>query len=448
MALQRWKMVVTLTTLFMCVSHSALGAVKTPPVLDFDDEIEQNYAEVPVESIQQFVQIYSIVKENYVDANNDDALFQQAIKGLVSGLDRYSRYLSPEDYKQLLQYTEGDIASVDFELIYDQQLHQWVIQGLKDNADSAKQGLRNGVAVFKIDDQELKKLNPNQVNSLLNGSIGSTLTLQLAQNSSPIILVRNKKIETDIQASVLHNQVLVIKVRVFQQDTANEIKRLIEEHSSSRLKAVLLDLRNNPGGLLSAAVETADLFLNQGVIVSTKSRSEGDQQFQALPSFEFQNLKLGILINNRSASAAEVFTAAMKDHGRAWVVGEKSYGKGVVQKLFPLSNGEDTKITDWWLSKNMTPKHLELKYISDMLLQHNPFMKEHAFTGCGLELQNLDSRMMDIVVEYFTFKEEFCLPVHDSVVVRESLKDEAIQVMYEAYQQVMGNSDNCIVEVK
>lgn len=379
MALQRWKMVVALTTLFIGVSHSALAAVKDQPVLDFDDEVEQNYAEVPVESIQQFVQIYSIVKENYVDAKNDDALFQQAIKGLVSGLDRYSRYLSPEDYKQLMQYTEGDIASVDFELVYDQQLHQWIIHGLKDNADSAKQGLRNGVTVFKIDDQELKKLNSDQVNSLLNGSIGSTLTLQLAQNSSPIILVRNKKIETDIQATLLHNQVLVIKVKVFQQNTANEIKRLIEDQPSARLKAVLLDLRNNPGGLLSAAVETADLFLNQGVIVSTKSRSEGDQQFQALPSFEFQNLKLGILINNRSASAAEVFTAAMKDHGRAWVIGEKSYGKGVVQKLFPLSNGAALQMT---VSHYYTPKGQMIEGVGiqpnqQYLLQHE--MKEENY---------------------------------------------------------------------
>ena len=379
MALQRWKMVVTLTTLFMCVSHSALGAVKTPPVLDFDDEIEQNYAEVPVESIQQFVQIYSIVKDNYVDEKNDDALFQQAIKGLVGGLDRYSRYLSPEDYKLLLQYTEGDMASVDFELIYDSQLHQWVIQGLKSNADSTKQGLRNGVAVFKIDDQELKKLNHDQVHSLLNGAIGSTLSLQLAQNSAPLTLVRNKKIETDIQANVLHNQVLVIKIKVFQQDTANEIKRLIEEHSSSRLKAVLLDLRNNPGGLLSAAVESADLFLNQGLIVSTKSRSEGDQQFQALPSFEFQNLKLGILMNSRSASAAEVFTAALKDHGRAWVVGEKSYGKGVVQKLFPLSNGAALQMT---VSHYYTPKGNMIEGVGiqpnqQYLLQHD--MKEENY---------------------------------------------------------------------
>lgn len=374
MALQRWNKVVILTTLFMCVSHSALAAVKgkVQPVLDFDDEVEQNYAEVPVESIQQFVQIYSIVKENYVDAKNDEALFQQAIKGLVSGLDRYSRYLSPEDYKQLLQYTEGDIASVDFELAYDPQLHQWVIRGLKENADSAKQGLRNGVSVFKIDDQELKKFNHDQVSSLLNGSIGSTLSLQLAPSSKPLILVRNKKIETDIQATLLHNQVLVIKVKVFQQDTANEIKRLIEEHSSSRLKAVLLDLRNNPGGLLSAAVESADLFLNQGIIVSTKSRSEGDQQFQALPSFEFQNLKLGILINNRSASAAEVFTAAMKDHGRAWVVGDKSYGKGVVQKLFPLSNGAALQMT---VSHYYTPKGQMIEGVG--IQPNQPYLLQH-----------------------------------------------------------------------
>lgn len=374
MALQRWNKVVILTTLFMCVSHSALAAVKglVQPVLDFDDEVEQNYAEVPVESIQQFVQIYSIVKENYVDEKNDEALFQQAIKGLVSGLDRYSRYLSPEDYKQLLQYTEGDIASVDFELAYDSQLHQWVIRKLKENADSAKQGLRNGVSVFKIDDQELKKFNHDQVNSLLNGSIGSTLSLQLAPSSKPLILVRNKKIETDIQATLLHNQVLVIKVKVFQQDTANEIKRLIEEHSSSRLKAVLLDLRNNPGGLLSAAVESADLFLNQGIIVSTKSRSEGDQQFQALPSFEFQNLKLGILINNRSASAAEVFTAAMKDHGRAWVVGDKSYGKGVVQKLFPLSNGAALQMT---VSHYYTPKGQMIEGVG--IQPNQPYLLQH-----------------------------------------------------------------------
>ena len=334
-----WKYVTLCLAMFASLGHSAVDSGAPAP------EFDQPYLEVPVESIQEFVQIYGIVKDNYVDDKPDNALFQLAIQGMVSGLDRYSRYLTPEDYKQLIQYTEGEIATVDFELEYNQQHQQWVIAGLASNADSAKQGLRNGVTVFKIDGQEIKNLNHDQVNSLLTGPIASSLSLQLAANSQELQIVRNKKIDTAIQAQMLSNKVLLVKVKVFQQDTANEIKAIIEQYSTEHPKAVLIDLRNNPGGLLSAAVETADLFLNQGLIVITKSRSEGEQQFQALPSNELNDVKLGILINNRSASAAEVFTAAMKAHKRAWVVGEKSYGKGVVQKLFPLSNGAALQMT-------------------------------------------------------------------------------------------------------
>ena len=361
----------------LCASHSSVWAA---PDWELDGPtLQQDYVDVPVESIQEFVQIYGIVKDNYVTEKSDDALFQQAIRGLVSGLDRYSRYLTAEEYKQLLQYTEGDLASVDFTLRYDVAQQHWVIQNLSANADSAKQGLKNGDSLFKIDNQELKKLSADQVNNLLTGSVGSTVSVQRAANQPEIMLVRNKKVETDIQAKMLSNQVLLLKVRVFQQDTANEIKRLIEEHSTPRLKAVLIDLRNNPGGLLSAAVESADLFLNQGVIVSTKSRSEGDQQFQALPSFEFQNLKVGVLINHRSASAAEVFTGALKDHSRAWVMGEKSYGKGVVQKLFPLSDGAALQMT---VSHYYTPREQMIEGVGIQPNQQyiqSPEMKEEAY---------------------------------------------------------------------
>lgn len=331
-------------SLLMCGGYSSFAA-PISHTHERDESLESRSAEVPIESIQQFVQIYSIVKDNYVDKKSDDALFQQSIQGLVSGLDRYSRYLSAEEYRQLIQYTEGDLASVDFNLNYDTHMRAWQIQDLKTGSDSNKLGLRNGHTILKIDNQELKNLNQDQVLGLLYGSIGSTVQIQAENSTSTIILVRNKKVETDIEPELLHNQVLVLKIRVFQQDTANEIKRIIDEYSSNRLKAVVLDLRNNPGGLLSAAVESADLFLNQGLIVTTKSRSEGDQQFQALPSNDFQNLKVGILINHRSASAAEVFTAALKEHKRAWVIGENSYGKGVVQKLFPLPSGAALQMT-------------------------------------------------------------------------------------------------------
>ena len=341
---QAWKYIAVLTGLLASGSHSVWAADNA--ALDFDGDMEQTITEVPIESIEQFVQIYGIVKDNYVQEKPDDVLFLQAIKGLISGLDRYSRHLSPEEYKQLMQYTESDLATVDFELGFDNHTHQWQIRNLKENSDSAKLGLKNGFTIFKLENQELKTLNAEQVDDLLHGSIGSTLQLQLNEKSPVLSVLRNKKLDVaDIEPVLLHNQVLVLKVKVFQQDTANEIKRFIEEYSSQKVKAVLFDLRNNPGGLLSAAVETADLFLNQGTIVSTKSRSEGNQQFQALPGDEFSNIKLGILINGRSASAAEVFTAAMKEQNRAWVIGEKSYGKGVVQKLFPLPNSAAVQMT-------------------------------------------------------------------------------------------------------
>lgn len=336
-------------------SHSVwAAAAKAPAVSNFDDEMVENVSEVPIESIQQFVQIYGTVKDNYLTEKSDDALFLQSIKGLVSGLDRYSRYLTAEEYRQLLQYTEGDLASIDFNVVFDQAKSQWQIRSLNEDADSYKLGLKNGFTIYKIDNQELKNLNAAQVEDLLHGSIGSTVQVQLNASSPVLTLVRNQKLEVaDIQPILLPNQVLVLKVKVFQQDTANEIKRLIEQHQSHRLKAVLIDLRNNPGGLLSSAVETADLFLNQGLIVSTKSRSEGSQEFQALPGNEFTDLKLGVLINGRSASAAEVFTAAMKEHQRAVIIGEKSYGKGMVQKLFPLENGAALQMT---VSHYLTPK--------------------------------------------------------------------------------------------
>ena len=354
---QTWKYIAALTGLLASVNHSVWATDQVSAAPDFDDAVEeQHMTEVPIESIQQFVQIYGTVKDNYVDEKSDDVLFLQAIKGLVGGLDHYSRYLTPEEYKQLLQYTEGDLATADFNLNYDPHLHQWQIKNLSENSDSYQLGLKNGFAVFKIDQQELKNLNKQQVEDLLNGSIGSSFQLQLNAKSPTINIVRNKKLDVaDIESEVLHNQVLVLKIKVFQQDTANEVKRLIEEYNSNKLKAVLIDLRNNPGGLLSSAVETADLFLSQGRIVSTKSRSEGDQQFQALPGGDFPSLKLGILINSRSASAAEVFTAAMKEHKRAWVIGEKSYGKGVVQKLFPLANGAALQMT---VSHYYTPNGL------------------------------------------------------------------------------------------
>ncbi|MBF7681752.1 S41 family peptidase [Acinetobacter sp. B5B] len=347
------KILILCLGLMGCVSHVVYAADTqfSAAHSDFDKNTASSQ-EIPIESIQSFVQIYAMIKDNYVDEKADDQLFDQAIKGLVSGLDRYSRYLPAEDYKKLLQYTDGDLASIDFELILDKSKQQWFIRNLKESSDSAKLGLYNGQTIYKIDGVELKDLTVEQVKNLVYGAIGTAINVQTTASSAPIIIIRNRKIEAEVSEILLKNQVLIIKVPVFQQETASEIKNILERYSHKNIKSVVIDLRNNPGGLLSSAVETADLFLTNGIIVKTVSRSEGSQTFQALPNKEFNDLRIGILINQRSASAAEVFTAALKDHHRAWVMGEKSYGKGVVQKLFPLPNGAAVQMT---VSHYITP---------------------------------------------------------------------------------------------
>lgn len=152
---QRFNFRVLLTGWLMCCSPLVLSAAPATAQVGEDGQAIRS-VEVPVESIQQFVQIYNLVKDNYVESKPDEVLFQQAIKGLVGGLDRYSRYLSPEEYKQLVQYTEGDLASVDFALVYEPRAHQWVIRDLKEGADSYKLGLRNDQIVTKLMDKICK----------------------------------------------------------------------------------------------------------------------------------------------------------------------------------------------------------------------------------------------------------------------------------------------------
>lgn len=316
-----------------------------------DDEFglelsEDEMVDTPVESIQKFVEVYSLVKQNYVKSMSDEQLFINAMQGLLKGLDPYSRYLPAQDYQDLLKYTDGELGTVDFDLIYLLERQEWVIHNLKNNTDSYKLGLRNGTVVSKIADQSLTKLNYHQIQELLTGQLGSKITIQLASENKPITLSLNKKKSLDIQARLLaEQQVLLIQIPVFTQETAHEIQRIYNDFTEQhQIKVIMLDLRNNPGGLLSSAVETADLFLEQGVIVTTKSRSEGNQSFKASAGHNIK-IPVGILINHKSASAAEVFTAALQQHQRAKVIGEKSYGKGVVQKVLPLDNGDAISLT-------------------------------------------------------------------------------------------------------
>lgn len=341
------KSIITRSLLiFSCV----LISVYSTQIYAVDDEFglelsEDEMLDTPVESIQKFVEVYHLVKQNYVHSMSDEQLFTNAMFGLLKGLDPYSRYLSAQEYQDLVKYAEGELGTVDFNLSYVPTQQQWVVEHLKNDADSYKLGLKNGMAISKIADKPLIGLNYDQIQDLLTGQIGSKINVQLGLQTKPIQLTLNKKKNVDIRAKLLGEQkILWIKIPLFTQDTAHEIQRIINDYSTHKIQAILLDLRNNSGGLLSAAVETADLFLDSGLIVTTKSRAEGNQSFRAIAGHSITQ-PVGILINNKSASAAEVLTSALQQHRRAWVIGEKSYGKGVVQKVLALPDGDAISLT-------------------------------------------------------------------------------------------------------
>lgn len=298
--------------------------------------------DIPIAQIRKFIETFQLVKNNYVAAVTDDELFENSIHGLVEGLDAYSRYLDAEHYQQLMEFTEGQIAKPSFTVEFDKTQQIWIITGLESSTDAYRQGLRNGQIVEKINKVRLQDLDRKLIDQLMVGSLGSIAKFDIKneQASKSFDVVRDKKVEYDVEPYLTDEKILVLKIKAFQKDTTEQVQEILSVYQSqSDLKGILIDLRDNPGGLLSASVELADLFLEQGLIVSTKGRLEAPQRFQALPSAKPIEHPIAILQNRYSASAAEVFAAALKEQNRAIILGERSYGKGAIQKLFPLEQG-------------------------------------------------------------------------------------------------------------
>jgi carboxyl-terminal processing protease len=303
---------------------------------------DANIEDIPIDQIRQFVETFQLVKKNYVDNVSNDQLFEQASHGLLEGLDPYSRYLSNEQYQQLMQFTEGQIANIPFQLVYVPEQHQWQISGISNGSDAYELGLRNGEVVERINNNAVQYLDQRTVDSLLTGSLGSIVKLKIKRGNRSVVadVVRDQQLNYDVEPYLTDERILVLKIKAFQQDTVQQIQHFLNIYQQrTAIRGVMIDVRDNPGGLLSSAVELADLFLEDGLIVSTKGRIEATQQFQALASQDPITYPVAILQNRFSASAAEVFAAALKENQRATIIGETSYGKGAVQKLFPLQHG-------------------------------------------------------------------------------------------------------------
>jgi len=310
---------------------------------------------VPIESLRVFASVYERVRQNFVEPVSDEQLFDNAMGGLLSRLDPYSEFLDPQSYTRLLAFTEGDIAHTGLQV--KSVTDTWQISQVTINSPAAQADIQVGDTLLRIDGKSTRTLSQQDIEQMLRGTIGSSVRLTIGRPS-----VRNRELSIRriapeahaVRYTVRSDGIVVLSMRAFQAHTGQQVLDVLEPlYQQGAIRGLVLDVRDNPGGLLSSAVEIADYFLGGGVIVSTKGRGEPEQRYQAISEQRFADIPIMVLINRYSASAAEVLAGALQDHGRAKIVGQTSYGKGSVQKLWPIEGGRAIKLT---VSRYYTPK--------------------------------------------------------------------------------------------
>ncbi|OCX69181.1 peptidase S41 [Acidithiobacillus thiooxidans] len=312
-------------------------------------DADQNH--IPLEQIQTLSQVFEIVKSNYVDPTSDKKLMTGAISGMVSALDPHSAYLTPKEFKEMQVVTDGKFGGLGIEVTGDHGVLKVVAP--IDGTPAAKAGVEPGDLIVKIDGKALQGIGLQKTVDMMRGKPGTqvTLTILRPHQNQPIHLTLTRAIikVQSVRSAMLAPDYGYIRISQFQENTGRKTRQAVEQLEKAahgHLKGLILDLRNNPGGVLGAGVETADTFLNKGLIVYTKGRTpDSDMRFTAHGPDYLHGAPMIVLINGGSASAAEIVTGALKDDHRALVMGQRSFGKGSVQTVIPLSNGGALKLT-------------------------------------------------------------------------------------------------------
>lgn len=352
----------------------ALPAVDAVPTTN---NTNADAAPLPIDAMRRFVDVYEKVRLNYVEPVSDDVLFDNALSGLLNKLDPYSDYLDAQTYDAIVDFTEGELGQTGLVIqpviatdssnsnqsndkitpIGVQNAPQWQITSVPKGSPAAKSGILVGDILLKIDGKSVKLLNQGDIEQMLRGPRNSVVKLSVMQagkHARDVRVLLAIPEDNAVKALIQPNGIVTIQLRAFQTQTGAQITHILDPlYKTGKLQGIVLDLRDNPGGLLSSAIEVANFFLNDGLIVYTQGRGEPEKYYRVITPERYPNIPVSILINHYSASAAEVLTAALRDHLRATVYGVTSYGKGSVQKIWPIGQGRAIKMT---VSRYFTPK--------------------------------------------------------------------------------------------
>ena len=306
--------------------------------------------QVSLDDIRNFSRVYEVVRQAYVEKVDNKTLMKAAITGMLSGLDPHSEYLDREGLTQLNEDTTGQYSGLGIEVLQEDG-------GLRiispiDDTPAARAGIKAGDSIVKINGTVIDPQNVDSMFDQLRGKPGSKITLTIVHaNSDKLIdlpMVRENIAVSSVKVRELEPGYAYVRISQFQDDTANDLDKKLGEliKKNGPQKGAVLDLRNNPGGLLTAAVGVSDDFLDSGIIVTTRGRlQDANMSFSAHPGDQLSGAPIVLLTNNGTASAAEIVAGALKDNHRALIMGQRTFGKGVVQTVLPLDADHAVKIT-------------------------------------------------------------------------------------------------------
>jgi carboxyl-terminal processing protease len=307
--------------------------------------------ELTSELARQFAEVMQRVKQDYVEPLDDGVLLESAIRGMVSDLDKHSQYLDAEQYQDIRISTTGHYSGVGLEVSTAGEMVTVVAP--IDGTPAERAGILSGDAIIAIDGEPVSSASPHETITRMRGRAGTPVTLTIIREGEEMPITFDLHRESIRVASVRHEilepAIGYVRVSQFNESTATELTRAIDEmhdQNDGMLDGLILDLRNNPGGVLDSAVDVSDLFLDSGVIVTANGRTQ-ESRFvrKAHRGDVLDGAAMVVLVNQGSASASEIVAGALQDHNRAMIVGTLTFGKGMVQTVMPLSRGRAIKLT-------------------------------------------------------------------------------------------------------
>jgi len=306
---------------------------------------------LPYEDLRTFTEIFGRIKQDYVEPVSDKKLLEDAIRGMLSGLDPHSAYLAADEYQELKEGTTGQFGGLGIEVTMENGFIK-VVSPI-DDTPAQRAGLKTGDLIVKLDEQPVKGMSLTDAVKLMRGEPGSKILLTIVREGEEaplkITLIRDIIKVKSVKNRLLEKGYGYLRISSFQSGTGEGLKEslaALKKENGGDLKGLVLDLRNNPGGVLNAAVEVSDAFIKSGLIVYTEGRiANSEMRFNAAPDDLLNGAPIVVLINAGSASASEIVAGALQDQKRAVIMGEKSFGKGSVQTILPTSNGAAVKLT-------------------------------------------------------------------------------------------------------